>query len=291
MPLPSLRRRPTSPPDPDPSLPTAVFLHAHPDDEALLTAGTMATLAARGHRVVLLVATAGEAGLADAALQATDLGARRTAELAASAAALGVARTEVLGYADSGLGPEPGPVPPPGHLPRLADAAVDDVAVRVAAVLDAEDAALLTSYDAAGGYGHPDHVAIHRIGARAAQLAARTPVLLEATAPRDRLLAAATRVNRLLPRRHRVDLGPWQSAYSATTDITHVIDVRGQARARRAAMAAHASQATGGIRTLGVFRRIPSPLFGWAFGREWYRQPGLPPRDPRDRYRDVFATL
>jgi LmbE family N-acetylglucosaminyl deacetylase len=44
---------------------TAVFFHAHPDDEALLTAGTMAMLAAEGHRVVLVVATAGERGLAE----------------------------------------------------------------------------------------------------------------------------------------------------------------------------------------------------------------------------------
>ena len=43
---------------------TVVFFHAHPDDEALLTSGTMATLSAQGHRVVLVVATAGEAGLA-----------------------------------------------------------------------------------------------------------------------------------------------------------------------------------------------------------------------------------
>ena len=43
---------------------TIVAFHAHPDDEALLTAGTMALLAAEGHRVVLVVATAGERGLA-----------------------------------------------------------------------------------------------------------------------------------------------------------------------------------------------------------------------------------
>lgn len=269
-----------------------MFLHAHPDDEALLTAGTMATLAARGHRVVLLVATAGEAGLADPrGGVGQDLGRRRSAELVASAAALGVSRTEILGYADSGLGPGPVPTPPPGHLPRLTDAAVDDVAARVVAVLDEEDAALLTGYDANGGYGHPDHVAVHHIAARAAGMAARPPLLLEATVPRDRLLAAAERVNRLLPSGRRVDLGPWRTSYSASADVTHAIDVRPQARARRAAMAAHASQATGGVRTLGVFRRVPPPLFGLAFGREWYRQPGLPPRAPRDRYPDVFATL
>ena len=45
---------------------TLVVFHAHPDDEALLTAGTMARAAAAGHRVVLVVATDGALGQADA---------------------------------------------------------------------------------------------------------------------------------------------------------------------------------------------------------------------------------
>ena len=91
---------------------TLVAFHAHPDDEALLTAGTMARAAAEGHRVVLVVATDGDLGLA-ASTYAGDgaLGRRRLAELRTSAARLGVARVEHLGYADSGLGPRgrPGP--------------------------------------------------------------------------------------------------------------------------------------------------------------------------------------
>ena len=83
---------------------TVVFFHAHPDDEALLTSGTMAKLAAQGHRVVLVVATAGEGGLAADHLRGDgQLGMRRRAELGASAAAVGVRRLELLGYADSGL--------------------------------------------------------------------------------------------------------------------------------------------------------------------------------------------
>ena len=39
--------------------------HAHPDDEALLVSGTLARAAAEGHRVVVVVATEGEAGLTD----------------------------------------------------------------------------------------------------------------------------------------------------------------------------------------------------------------------------------
>ena len=267
---------------------TVVFVHAHPDDEALLTSGTMAALAAHGHRVVLVVATAGEAGLAADVLR-TDLGERRLAELHASADALGVSRVELLGYADSGLADDPTPSPPPGRRPRLADAPVAEVAGRVADLLRQERADIVVGYDAQGGYGHPDHIAVHHV-ASAARALAGTPLLLEATVPRDRLLAAARRVNGLLPRSRRVDLAPWASAYSAAADVTHCIDVRRYARARRASMRAHASQATAdsGARTLGVFTRIPPPLFGAVFGREWYRQPGL--TVPR-RYHSLFATL
>src|SRR3954447_21136397 len=86
---------------------TAVFFHAHPDDEALLTAGTMAMLAAEGHRVVLVVATAGERGLA-AIPPGEALAEARMTELYRSAAALGSARVVQLGYGDSGLSIEGG---------------------------------------------------------------------------------------------------------------------------------------------------------------------------------------
>lgn len=84
---------------------TIVFVHAHPDDEALLTAGTMARASSQGLRVVLIVATDGEAGLTSAELTG-NLALRRRAELAASADALGVDRIESLGYPDSGLNAE-----------------------------------------------------------------------------------------------------------------------------------------------------------------------------------------
>ena len=41
---------------------TVVFVHAHPDDEAIFTGGTMARLSAAGVPVVLVVATGGELG-------------------------------------------------------------------------------------------------------------------------------------------------------------------------------------------------------------------------------------
>ena len=254
----------------------------------------MAKLAAAGHRVVLIVATAGEAGLAAGGFRSDGrLGERRRGELARSAAALRVHRTEVLGYADSGLAEHPTPPPPPGSPPRLADADITEVAGRVARILHEEHADVLTSYDARGGYGHPDHRAVHLIGAAAAA-AAGTPVVLEATVPRDRLLSAARVVNRLLPASRKVDLRPWEGAYCAAREITHRIDVRAQSGQRRQSMQAHASQATAddGPRTLGVFTRLPGPLFRLAFGREWYRQAvPVAERSGRPRLGSVFDTF
>src|ERR1700753_4360317 len=83
---------------------TLVSFHAHPDDEALFTGGTLARAAAEGHRVILVVATAGEAGLAATSLVGDGvLADRRMAELERAAAALGCRRVHLLGYDDSGL--------------------------------------------------------------------------------------------------------------------------------------------------------------------------------------------
>jgi LmbE family N-acetylglucosaminyl deacetylase len=134
---------------------TVVAFHAHPDDEVLLTGGTLAKLAAQGHRVVIVVATDGNMGQAPG---------RRLAELRASAQTLGAARVVHLGYADSGHGPVLFP-DPPGRA-RFARADLDEAAARLAAILKEEHAGLLLSYDAAGGYGHRDHVKVHHVGAR-----------------------------------------------------------------------------------------------------------------------------
>ena len=177
---------------------TIVSFHAHPDDEALLTAGTLARAAAQGHRVVLVTATAGEAGLAASGFgQGARLAGRRMTELHRSAEAIGAARVEVLGYADSGLH---GEVEPGDGIAPFARADVTEAATRLAALLTEERADILTSYDAAGGYGHPDHVQLHRVAARAADLAG-TPAVLEATVDRELLLRGLrlARHLRLLP--------------------------------------------------------------------------------------------
>lgn len=253
-----------------PGVATLVFLHAHPDDEALFTAGTMARAAAEGHRVVLVVATAGERGLAASSFGDGDtLASARLAELAVSADALGVARTEVLGYGDSGLH---GEAPEVAGLPvPFVRAPLGEAAARVAAILQEESADVITTYDPAGGYGHPDHRRVHEVGAAAAALA-HTPVVLEATIPRDTIARAVRLAARVYPFPDEFYPTTFERAFAPRGEITHRVDVSDFVSAKRAAMAAHSSQATadGADRTLAAFLRMPRPLFALVFRREWY---------------------
>jgi LmbE family N-acetylglucosaminyl deacetylase len=266
---------------------TLVSFHAHPDDEALLTGGTLARAAAEGHRVVLVVATDGEAGLASVDGAGGDLRRTRVRELDRAAAALGCADVVRLGFADSGW--------------RVAPAAgafslqpVEAVAEPLARLLRQERADVLTTYDAAGGYGHPDHRQVHHVGRRAAELAA-TPIVLQATVPREplhRIIRLAARMPGLLD---NVDPAEFASAFTPRRQITHRIDVRAHLDEKREAMRAHASQATsaGGPRTLELLLRLPRPLFAAVAGREWFARAGavdVHPDTPDGRNRSAYCT-
>src|SRR4051812_16738827 len=139
---------------------TLVCFHAHPDDESIATGGTMAKAAAAGHRVVLVLATRGEKGeIVDGVLQPGEpLGLRRIGEAMASAEVLGVQRVEFLGYVDSGMMGMPENEGPYAFW----QADVDHAAARLATILREEDADIVTIYDDNGGYGHPDHIQVHR---------------------------------------------------------------------------------------------------------------------------------
>ena len=56
---------------------------------------------------------------------------------------------------------------------------VEEAARRLATILTDEQADVLTIYDDHGTYGHPDHIQVHRVGVRAAELAG-TPRVYEA---------------------------------------------------------------------------------------------------------------
>ncbi len=198
---------------------TVLAFHAHPDDEVLLTGGTLAKLASEGNRVVVVVATDGSMG------ESSD---HRLAELRASAAVLGVARVVHLGYADSGHGPLLCP-DPPGRA-RFARAPVAEAAARLAAIVREENATLLLSYDANGGYGHRDHVKVHQVGAEAASLTGIR--VLEATFPRE-LFSWLYWPVRLLRLVVRVGYGDVRHGGSPRGAITHRVNVAVTPRASR----------------------------------------------------------
>jgi LmbE family N-acetylglucosaminyl deacetylase len=261
---------------------TLVSFHAHPDDEALLTGGTLARAAAEGHRVVLVTATAGEAGLTRQE-PAGGLGGHRVDELRAAGRALGCARVEVLGYPDSGSDPERAPAP--GSFAALDPAGP---AERLAALLREERADVLTTYDARGGYGHPDHRQVHRVGALAARLAG-PPGVLAAPVDRSRLSRVARVLAHVPGLARLVPPDRFASAYTDRPSLTHQVDVRRHLTAKRAALAAHATQATGGVRTVAVLLRLPAPLVAPVLGREWFVETGRTPAPPL--LDDVFASL
>lgn len=244
---------------------TVVAFHAHPDDEVLLTGGTIALLAAAGHRVVIVTACDGDVW--DGPGQGL-----RLAELRAAADVLGAARVVHLGYADSGYGPVLFD-DPPGRV-RFARADPDEAAGKLAALLGEEAAALLLSYDAGGGYGHRDHVQVHRVGAAAAALAGVRVV--EATVPRELAVRAVRPLValRLVQRGRLAELGGYGTPRSA---VTHRVDVRRYTGQKRAALAAHYTPLSGRGGSARLFRllaRAPLPLVRLVAGTEWFAEPG-----------------
>lgn len=255
---------------------TVVSFHAHPDDESIHVGGTLAKLSAAGHRVVLVFATRGEHGeVAEGFLaEGEALGQRREQEVARSAEILGAQRVEFLGYQDSGMIGTPENERPEAFW----QAPVDEAAERLAAILRHEDAAALTAYDADGGYGHPDHIQVHRVGKRAAELAG-TPRFFEATMNRDHLrrVIAAGVESGAIPADEVPDVTEESSFGRPEAVITTTVDVSDFVAAKRASMLVHASQ----ISEDHFFARMPDDAFAASFGQEWFIRHGVP-EDHRD---------
>lgn len=112
---------------------------------------------------------------------------RRRQELENSAKVLGVSAVYWLGYHDSGMTGWPQNDEPGAFM--AAD--VDQVAAELAEILRKESADVFTCYDWHGGYGHPDHIQIHRVGHRAAELvqeSGKSLRVLESTMNRTRIV-------------------------------------------------------------------------------------------------------
>jgi LmbE family N-acetylglucosaminyl deacetylase len=261
---------------------TLVVFHAHPDDEAIATGGTMVKAASEGHRVVLVLATKGEHGeVAEGYLAPGEqLWERRMHETQAAAEVLGVARVEYLGYVDSGMMGTPENDAPESFW----QADVEEAARRLAAVLEEERADVLTAYDENGVYGHPDHIQVYRVGVRAGELA-RTPKVYLTTVDRDRVLAMMAEAPPNADVEMPGDLDPDSFILGVSADrITTRVDVSRFVDRKRQAMAAHASQIT----ESSFFLAMPPATFAVAFGEEDYILCGPPPATTET---DLFEGL
>jgi LmbE family N-acetylglucosaminyl deacetylase len=138
---------------------TLLAVFAHPDDEVLCAAGTLALCAMRGERVRLLCATRGEHGpIADPTLATSEnLAQVRAGELRCSCQRLGIAPPQFLDLPDGGV----------DWAGEEADAAQ-----RLARKLRVLRPSAIVTFGPDGLYGHADHVAVSELVVRARALAA-----------------------------------------------------------------------------------------------------------------------
>ncbi|KJF17560.1 PIG-L family deacetylase [Acidithrix ferrooxidans] len=240
---------------------TLLSFHAHPDDECLLTGGTLAKAKSDGHRVVIVVATGGEEGEYPAGFVSdrSELPDRRRDELLESAKVLGVDEVYFLGYRDSGMmGTQSNSNPKSFWMTDI-----DVSAKALAEIIAIERPDVVTIYDEIGGYGHPDHINVNRVGLRACEISGLSEVY-QATMNRDYLMELMADYSVDNP--GKVPDEP-QSAFGMGEDaIDTAVDVSEYVFLKREALSRHRSQ-IGGVAF--VFD-LGNEDFARAFGTEWF---------------------
>lgn len=238
--------------------PAVVFFHAHPDDEAIFTGGTIARLVELDVRVVVVIATDG--GLGTPNSSSDPLATVRVAEAEASCRHLGVDKLHFLGYADSGIANDD---PESANASRNAFALANiyEAADKLAKILNDESACALVHYDEGGIYGHSDHLAVHRVGRRAASLAG-VGTVYESTVDHEHLHFVETHlVGQAVASLHESAVAGVPTAMVTTTiDVTPVLEQK------RTAMAAHITQIGPESEVMGFTPEV----FAAVYGHEWY---------------------
>lgn len=278
---------------------------AHPDDETFGPGGTLARYAASGVEVHYACATRGEAGeVAEGFLDGyEDIAHLRTAEVECAARILGIKEVHFLGYRDSGM---------PGskdnlHLDSLEQAPDQEVIGRIVALIRGIRPEVVITFDPHGGYGHPDHVKIHRVSTEAFYAAAHPERFPEQKSQGLTPHQAKCLYYTAFPRRllkfwlfYLPLLGKDPSRFGVNQDInlrqiaawsqkvTTQIDTRRFLRRKMEASACHLSQ-------MAPMRDIwlPDWLRKWLMGAESFARV-YPPVEDQDRAKvenDLFAGI
>ena len=269
---------------------------AHPDDETFICAGLMVLNRRRGIHNTLVCATKGEAGEISYPGLATpdNLGVVRAQELACAAAIMCVDDLRFLGYRDSGMAGSADNQ----HPAAYASAPDSAVASRLARLIRELRPQVVITFDPTGGYGHPDHIAIHRHTLAAIRLAADPDHAPDDGAPwqiarlfypaLDRSAWGAVTQQLVAQGEPQPDWGttddgapnwPDQPVH-AKIDISSVID------AKWTAFQCHQTQ----IGPNHPFMRVPEPFIKDLLDEEWFEL-AWPDAKPAQPYTDLFEGL
>ena len=280
---------------------TLILTGAHPDDESFGVGGTLAQYAAAGYKVYYICGTRGEVGeVAPEFMRGyASIAELRTSELKCAAEVLGLADVIYLDYRDSGMaGTEDNK-----HPNALAAAPVEEVALRIVEIFRRLKPEVIITSDPIGGYGHPDHIAIHKatvIAFNASGDPQKYPDAGTAFQPQKlyfhvfphRFLKFMVKAMQFfgrdvhhMGRNKDIDLASFVEMEFPIHAVIHL--KKKSLRTRERAAACHASQLSpGGRRGMGLFGLI-NRLFGQ---RDCYMR-AEPPVKGRIHERDLFKGV
>ena len=271
---------------------TLLAVFAHPDDESFGPGGTLAKYGGEGMAVHLICATLGEVGESDISDfgKCEDLACQREQELRCAASILGLTDVHLLGYRDSGM---TGSLAN-GHPRALVQADPDVLAERVADLIHRLRPQVVLTFDPFGGYGHPDHIAMHRATVAALdQLPedARPQKLYFTTFPRA-VLGWAVRLMPLLGvnpaaigKNQDIDL---RAVLEHELPVTTQIDINTTYDVKQRAAACHSSQLSG---PGSLWGRLPRWLVRRWQSTETFHRTAPPFRRNERVESDLFAGV
>ena len=273
----------------------AVF--AHPDDEAFGSGGTLAHYAAQDVYVALVCATRGEVGgIADPTLATLEtLGTVREGELRCAAQALGLHDVILLDYRDSGMaGADTN-----NDARAFMNVPAEEVVAGLVGLIRRLQPRVVITFDPNGGYGHPDHIAIHRHTLAAVHAAGDPGRFLDQGPPwqPSRVFYAVIPRGFFLEMREHmqasgIDTSQWerfeeQGVVGWPDDQIHLtLDVTKSVDAKWAALHCHATQ----FGADNPWRRLPEETIKQMMSREHFAL-AWPEPTPGQRLADLFDGL
>ena len=272
----------------------AVF--AHPDDEAFGTGGTLSCYASEGVRVDLVCATRGEVGeISDPALATPEtLGSVRENELRCAAETMGVHELIFLDYRDSGMAGTPENQDPRAFV----NAPPDQVVRQLVGIMRRIKPQVVVTFEPNGGYGHPDHITIHKRTLAAFHAAAdpnyspdlghpwQAQRLYFTAIPRSFFVEMRTRMQAHGEDTHEFDDFAQQGFGWPDEQVTVVMDVSSTVQEKWAGLECHRTQFGPG----NLFRRLPEAEVKQLMSREHFALVWPVPA-PGTHLPDLFAGL